>query len=226
MTVVHETMIISLAMITTAIPHTLSLEPLFVRQRSLPSSTSSSKLISTQLLSRAWRKPSPCQLRTGSTPWSKSTPSQPLISPRSWTTVSPPSQFPYYRGILKIITKQRFEIHLDTYLKLLPEEIQRVLKAIPPPSPQFCWSECTGQRKAQAVRVSTSFQHPNIMFPSLFVYRLGLITSVKRTNWKEVQTMLDLSVFFNQCVNNLHCYIPLDLNHSFIHRLSSISVAK
>ena len=113
---------------------------------------------------------------------------------------SPTRDQRYSSDDLKIIAKQRIEIHLDTYLKLLPEEIQRVLKAIPPPSPQFCWSECIGQRKAQAVRVSTSFQHPNTMFPSVFVYRLGLITSVKRTNWREVQTMLDLWVIFNECV--------------------------
>ena len=64
------------------------------------------------------------------------------------------------------------------HLKSFPEEIQRVLKAIPP-SPQFCWSECTGQRKA--VCVSTYFQRPtNTIFRSVFVNRLGLIMSVKR----------------------------------------------
>ena len=65
------------------------------------------------------------------------------------------------------------------HLKNLPEEVQRVLKAIPP-SPQFRWSECTGERKA--VCVSISFRRPNTAFPLLFVYRLELITSVRRTN--------------------------------------------
>ena len=66
------------------------------------------------------------------------------------------------------------------YLKSFPDEVQRVLKTIPP-SPQFCWSECTGQRKA--VCVSTSFfQRPNTIFSSLFLYRLELIIPVQRTN--------------------------------------------
>ena len=42
--------------------------------------------------------------------------------------------------------------HRDPFahLKACSEEMQRVLKAIPP-SPHFCWSECTGRRKAVCV---------------------------------------------------------------------------
>ena len=84
-------------------------------------------------------------------------------------------------NLQRYLENNRRAAHRDPFahLTLFPEEIQRVLKAIPP-SPQFCWSECTGRRKA--VCVSTSF---NALVPSLFsvfVYRLGLIMSVKRTN--------------------------------------------
>ena len=57
------------------------------------------------------------------------------------------------------------------HLKTVSQDVQRVLKALPP-SPHFCWSQCTGQRKA--VCVSISFSTPQYFFSQGSLLQVGI----------------------------------------------------
>ena len=103
----------------------------------------------------------------------KPSPSPPHLN---HSTHHEPERLPHTTN--KIFTLQRY---LENNRRAEHRDPFEHLKSLPEVSlPRFRWSDRTGQGKA--VCMSTTFQRPDSMFPSVFIYRLGLITSVKRTN--------------------------------------------